>query len=234
MRWEIGEKRFTADNARIVGEPHSPSESRPTGRAAMFAPIGNRYDTVKAGFRSPYGVVVLPVVVRLVPVPLLVLLSSWRLRNKAEIKADDKLVVVVFRPSSKVVRTAGSQPLNSKADPPMAIAIAVRTKRVRTLRVAILVLLQCFAGKPIELPCVRSSSFAVVLPDPSTRINVTGLAVVPLIRSLYPSVRERLRFSTSDIFAPRGCRIKRTTLIAVLREASGGGRSHGVTNRGHR
>jgi hypothetical protein len=70
-----------------------------------------------------------------------VLLSSWRLRKKAEIKADDRLLVVVSRPSSSVERTAGSQPLNWKADPPRARAIAVRSKRVRTLRVAILVLL---------------------------------------------------------------------------------------------
>jgi hypothetical protein len=79
-----------------------------------------------------------PVVVRPEPV---VLLLSWRLRKKAEIKADDKLVVVVCRPVNSWERTAGSQPLNWKADPPRARAIAVRSKRVRTLRVAILVLL---------------------------------------------------------------------------------------------
>ena len=37
---------------------------------------------------------------------------SSRLRKKAEIKAVDKLLVVVCNPSRRVERTAGSQPLN--------------------------------------------------------------------------------------------------------------------------
>ena len=67
--------------------------------------------------------------------------SSAMVMKNAVISAWERLWLVVSNPTKSVSRTAGSQPLSTKGEPPMAKAMVVRINRDRIVCLFIRLLL---------------------------------------------------------------------------------------------